>query len=544
MKDTPGWAGDRYIIVHDDDHTPFDGVVELLSRCIGFGRDNAKSWARHINRNGSAQLGPWSPAIAQCIFDEIHRLAPSCGCHALRVELEDQPEQSAPVPARTIQKAHLVLSQHFSAWPADSLVIVKREFPAYLRVDVQTALEALTTGARRVGIHCRNRYDASDLASLISERDHAKLVGALQFEDIDIGEDRPVRLATNCLALIDDEGVPLAVWVNLRSDHPEHLQLTVEILAPPGDAAAVRTGAMLEAIETAVALGRSYRGKVLSLEASETYRGMAANALTVHFRTPVAEHELVLPEVVREALQRHVIRFAAERRALRALGQSGRKGVLLYGPPGTGKTHTIRYLAERLHDHTTFLVTAEQVGLIGIYFRLARLFAPSMIVIEDADLIARQRDEMSSACDEVMLNRLLNEMDGLRPEAEIFVIMTTNRPHTLEAALIQRPGRIDHAIEVPVPDADCRARLLRLYGGALTIDPDALETLVERTEGVSAAFIKEIARRLAQQSISAGHPGRVGAQDLDAVLDEMLSERDGLSLRLLGGGVEAGALPG
>ena len=160
-------------------------------------------------------------------------------------------------------------------------------------------------------------------------------------------------------------------------------------------------------------------------------------------------------------------------------------------------------------------------------------------MIEDADLIARQRDQMSSACDEVMLNRLLNEMDGLKADADLFVIMTTNRPQALEAALIQRPGRIDHAIEVPVPDADCRERLLQLYGQGLAIDADVAARLIARTEGVSAAFIKEIARRLAQQSIVADHPGRVDGSDLDAVLDEMLSERDGLNLRLLGGEADA-----
>lgn len=535
MRATPDWISDRYITVYDDDDSPFGGVVDLLRRCVGFGLDNAQGWARHIGRNGSAQLGPWAPAIAQAIRDEMIRLAPACGCPQLRVVMEDQAEQEPPPAKRAGQKAHHVLSQVFGDWSADSLVIVKREFPAYLRVDVQKALDGLTAGARRVGIHARNRYDASDMASLVSERDQAKLVGALQFEDIDIGEGLPVRLATNCLSLIEDEKVPLAVWVNLATDYSQSMQLSVEILAPPGEEAAAKTSAMIAAIETAVAQGRSYRGKVLSLEGAETYRGTAANALTVHFRSRVAEHELILPEAVKRALERHIVGFAGEREALKALGQSGRKGVLLYGPPGTGKTHTIRYIAERLQDHTTFLVTAEQIGMIATYFRLARLFAPSIIVIEDADLIARQREEMSSACDEVMLNRLLNEMDGLGADADIFVIMTTNRPQALEAALIQRPGRIDHAIEVPVPDRACRERLLRLYGNALTIEPAALESLVSRTEGVSAAFIKEIARRLAQHSIAGGQAGRIGAADLESVLTEMLSERDGLNLKLLGG---------
>lgn len=536
MKETPGWVKDVFLVVHDDEDTPFAGLAALLRRCIGFGKDNAEQWARHIDRNGATKIGPWTRTIAETIHGEMMRLAPEYGCATLRVSLEDHAEDEAPDAARPARKAHQVIDEAFRGWSPDSLVIVRREFPAYLRVDVQLALDALTAGARRVGIHGRNRYDASDMATLVSERDHAKLVGAIQYEDIDIGEGRPVRLATNALSLVEDGDVPLAVWVNAGSDFTQTPQLNVEILSPPGEAAGARTMGMLDAIEAAIAEGRSYRGKVLSLEASESYRGMAANALTVHFRTPVGEEELVLPDAVKRALERHVIGFAAEREALKAFGQSGRKGILLYGPPGTGKTHTIRYLAERLRDHTTFLVTAEQVGMIGTYFRLARLFAPSILVIEDADLIARQRDQMSSACDEVMLNRLLNEMDGLKSDVDLFVIMTTNRPQALETALIQRPGRIDHAIEVPVPDSDCRERLLRLYGRGLDIDPEAAADLVARTDGVSAAFIKEIARRLAQQSIRSGHPGRVDAADLDAVLDEMLSEREGLNLRLLGGG--------
>lgn len=541
MKDTPGWTQDTHVVVQDDDESPFEGVAALLRRCIGFGDDNAQAWARHIDRNGSAKLGPWAPTIARTIHEEMTRLAPEYGCARLRVMLEEDAEQQAQDQAaqRPTRKAYQVLQELFGEWPVDSLVIVRREFPAYLRVDVQLALERITDGARRVGIHAGNRYDTSDMATLISERSRAKLVGAIQLEDVDIGEGRPVRLPTNALSLIDDADTPLAVWVNIGGDLGNQPQLNVEIMSPPGEAAAARTTAMLEAIEVAVAQGRSYRGKVLSLETAESFQGTAANALTVHFRAPVGEDELILPDTVKRALDRHIIGFAAQREALKALGQSGRKGVLLYGPPGTGKTHTIRYLAERLRDHTTFLVTAEQVGIIGVYFRLARLFAPSILVIEDADLIARQRDQMSSACDEAMLNRLLNEMDGLKADADLFVIMTMNRPQALEAALIQRPGRIDHAIEVPVPDADCRERLLQLYGRGLAIDPDVAARLIARTEGVSAAFIKEIARRLAQQSIVADHPGRVDGSDLDAVLDEMLSERDGLNLRLLGGEADA-----
>src|SRR3954462_12976510 len=69
---------------------------------------------------------------------------------------------------------------------------------------------------------------------------------------------------------------------------------------------------------------------------------------------------------------------------------------------------------------------------------LARLLQPSMVVIEDVDLIARDRDDMGP-CEESMPNKLLNEMDGLKEDADILFVLTTNRPEDLEGALAGRP---------------------------------------------------------------------------------------------------------
>ena len=107
-------------------------------------------------------------------------------------------------------------------------------------------------------------------------------------------------------------------------------------------------------------------------------------------------------------------------------------------------------------------MTAEQVGLIDEYFRLARFLQPSMMVIEDVDLIARERTEMRTEFGEVLLNKLLNEMDGLREDSEVLFILTTNRPDQIEPALVSRPGRIDQAIEFPLPDEGGRAKLTKL----------------------------------------------------------------------------------
>ena len=195
------------------------------------------------------------------------------------------------------------------------------------------------------------------------------------------------------------------------------------------------------------------------------------------------------------------------REQLNTLRFQARKGLLFYGPPGTGKTHTIRYLASQLQNHTTLLVTAEQVALLGEYFRLARFLQPSLMVLEDVDLIPRERTHMHVPGEETLLNKLLNEMDGLQEGAEVLLILTTNRPEQIEPALVSRPGRIDQAIEFPLPDEECRTKLTKLYARRLEISDRVLDTVVSRTKGVSGAFIKELMRRCAQFQIESSGSG-------------------------------------
>jgi ATP-dependent 26S proteasome regulatory subunit len=93
---------------------------------------------------------------------------------------------------------------------------------------------------------------------------------------------------------------------------------------------------------------------------------------------------------------------------------------------------------------------------------------------------------------------LLNEMDGLKEDADILFVLTTNRPEQLEGALANRPGRVDQAIEIPLPDDIGRRKLVQLYGKGLRLDEALIDEAVRRTSGVSAAFIKELMRRTAR----------------------------------------------
>jgi len=95
------------------------------------------------------------------------------------------------------------------------------------------------------------------------------------------------------------------------------------------------------------------------------------------------------------------------------------------------------------------------------------------------------------ACEESLLNKLLNEMDGLREDAAVLFVLTTNRPRHLEAALAARPGRIDQAIEFPLPDERGRLQAGTAVCRGLPLSDDVAEVIARKTKGASAAFIKE-----------------------------------------------------
>jgi ATP-dependent 26S proteasome regulatory subunit len=153
------------------------------------------------------------------------------------------------------------------------------------------------------------------------------------------------------------------------------------------------------------------------------------------------------------------------------------------------------------------------------------------------DLIARDREQMNGPCSEALLNKLLNEMDGLRESADILFILTTNRPENLEAALASRPGRVDQAIEFPLPDEIGREKLVRLYSRGAVVDGELVRKIVGRTENVSASFIKELMRRSVQFQLERERANAIELADVENALNEMLFSGGSLNVRLLGGNV-------
>jgi AAA+ superfamily predicted ATPase len=390
-----------------------------------------------------------------------------------------------------------------------------------------------------VGLHHGWSHETLSFTHLSVDGDHAASVGPLQYDEIDVGATEPARCLKSSLWLASDSSLRFGVLLSRDMEYGRSRGVNLEIAVPPGEGGLAFTRRFLDSIEKRVMQAGSYRGKVISLEVSDNYSGKSSG-IKVHRLRTVKREEIILPEKTLALLERNVMQFIAQRDRLKSLDLPVKKGLLFYGPPGTGKTHTIHYLASQLRDHTTLLITAEQVGLLDEYSQLARFLQPAIVVIEDADLIARARQSMRNPCEESLLNRLLNEMDGLREDAMILFILTTNAPELLEAALASRPGRVDQAIEFPLPDDQGRRKLIHLYARGLRVSDEVANQLVRKTRKASPAFIKELMRRSAQFHLQEGSGADLAIAHVEAALDEMLFSGGRLNSKLLGGAVGEG----
>ena len=153
------------------------------------------------------------------------------------------------------------------------------------------------------------------------------------------------------------------------------------------------------------------------------------------------------------------------------------------------------------------------------------------MVIDDVDLIATKRTQRNS---NPLLFELLNQMDGVAEDADVLFVLTTNRPEALEEALGNRPGRVDQAIMVPLPDEDCRERLFELYGRELPMAVVDVASFIRRTEGVNAAFIRELFRKAALLAAEQGHDEPITDLHLERALK--LLQSNPLTAKVLGCG--------
>ncbi|KAK8885424.1 26S proteasome regulatory subunit 6B [Tritrichomonas musculus] len=188
------------------------------------------------------------------------------------------------------------------------------------------------------------------------------------------------------------------------------------------------------------------------------------------------------------------------------------RGVLLYGPPGTGKTMLARAVAH--HTKASFIsVTAPEFvqkylgdgpKMVRDTFALAREHSPAIIFIDEIDSIAQKRFDAEHGSDreiQRVLMELLTQMDGFDQNSSVKVIMATNRPETLDPAIL-RPGRLDRKIEFPLPDRRQKRLILQVITKKMSLSPDVdLEDYVSRPDKISGAEIAAICMEAGMQAV-------------------------------------------
>ena len=226
----------------------------------------------------------------------------------------------------------------------------------------------------------------------------------------------------------------------------------------------------------------------------------------------------------KEALQ-EIVNFLHEPAKYAEIGAKLPKGALLVGPPGTGKTLLAKAVAGEAKVPFFSISGSEFVEMfVGMgaakvrdLFKQANEKAPCIVFIDEIDTIGKKRDSGFSSNDEreQTLNQLLTEMDGFDPQKGVVILAATNRPDTLDPALL-RPGRFDRRIPVELPDLNGRIAILKVHARDVKMSGDIdFEVIARATSGASGAELANIINEAALRAVKLGR---------DTVIQEDLEE--------------------
>jgi hypothetical protein len=440
------------------------------------------------------------------------------------VRLTEWAEEQASEPEPPVRRR---LREHLGRDPAE-LPVVTRPLAGWDRPNFQVAIDEWSAGrdVEVVGLPVMEGYRAG-LAELVRGPEWvSKLeLGAVEHITVPLGEHESVVCVTSGFWLVRDDEGPAVVMLK-SEDRGMGESLTAEVMAPERE----RAERLLRELGRLMRERNVFRGRVLELRPRHFHDDENA-PLTVRTLPQVTRDRIVLPDGVLERIERQAFGIAEHAERLRASGRHLRRGLLLYGAPGTGKTLTAMYLGASMPDRTVVLLTGQGLGAVSASIDLATALQPAMVVLEDVDLVAMDRSfEPTNA----ILFELLNGMDGLDEDHDVLFVLTTNRADLLEPALAARPGRIDQAVELPLPDADGRRRLIALYGEGLDLAA-ADDRLIADLDGVSPAFVRELLRRAALLAAEETDGAlRVTAGHLRRAFEELRAAAGELTNTLLG----------
>lgn len=232
----------------------------------------------------------------------------------------------------------------------------------------------------------------------------------------------------------------------------------------------------------------------------------------------------------KEALT-EIVDFLHNPRKYFEIGASLPKGALLVGPPGTGKTLIARAVAGEAKVPFFAISGSEFVQMfVGMgaakvrdLFRQASEKAPCIIFIDEIDAIGKRRDTGMGSNDEreQTLNQLLTEMDGFDGRKGVVILAATNRPESLDKALL-RPGRFDRRIQMELPDLEGRKAILGVHLKKVKCDRIDMDVVARATAGSSGAELANIVNEAALRAVRMGRQ-KVTTADLEESVETVIA---------------------
>jgi cell division protease FtsH len=266
-------------------------------------------------------------------------------------------------------------------------------------------------------------------------------------------------------------------------------------------------------------------GDVLSI-------GKSNAKIYVESKTGKTFDDVAGQEEAKDALK-EIVDFLHNPGKYKSIGANLPKGALLVGPPGTGKTLLARAVAGEANVPFFSISGSEFVQMfVGMgaakvrdLFKQAQEKAPCIVFIDEIDTIGKKRDDSgfnSNDEREQTLNQLLSEMDGFDGKEGVVILAATNRPESLDKALL-RPGRFDRRIPVELPDLAGREAILKVHAKKVKIEDNLDFNAVARaTAGASGADLANIINEAALRAVRMGRE-KVAQEDLDESVEVVIA---------------------
>lgn len=251
---------------------------------------------------------------------------------------------------------------------------------------------------------------------------------------------------------------------------------------------------------------------------------------------PTTWDQIIIKPVLKAQIQDNTVSILDSMDKFASLGMVPNQNMILISPPGMAKTTIFRAISNDIDGRITRVwCTGKSIDRsddVTALFEAARSLAPCIVIIEDMDLFGGDRSNRSFGQDNQVLNEFLACLDGAQENAGVVVMASTNDIASMDEALVNRPGRFDMKIEMPLPDAQDRSDMLKRFlrgfhsGPDASVSKDTWDTVIKMTDGLTGDYIKSLARaiviRAVKDDCSSGQICTFTADHLNAAVEQVM----------------------